>query len=61
MLEKIMNPQVRKYLYYVGVAVLALLVARGVLSPEELQTWEAVVAALVGMGLNGMAARNAGE
>ncbi len=58
MLNQLKKPEVRKYLYYVGVAVLALLVTRGILSPEEMQAWEAVVAALVGMGLNGMAAKN---
>jgi hypothetical protein len=58
MLDKLKKPEVRKYLYQVGVAVMALLAIYGVVNPDQVEAWVVLLGALVGAGLNGMSAYN---
>lgn len=58
MLNQLKKPEVRKYLYTIGVAVMGLLAVYGVVNQEQLELWVVLIGALVGMGLNGMAAKN---
>lgn len=53
-----MNPALRKYLYGVGIAVLAVLAVYGVVGKEELPTWVLLVGAVFGVGTNGLAIAN---
>lgn len=55
---KVLNPQVRTYLYGVISAAMPLLVTAGFLAPEDVQQWLLLAAALLGMGSNIMAAAN---
>lgn len=45
------NPQVRKWLYSVGVAICALLAVYGVLNETHLNAWNVLLAALFGLSI----------
>lgn len=50
-LQDIMTPTVRAWLYGIGLAVCALLVAYGVLTDENVTLWNALIGAVLGMAI----------
>lgn len=52
---KLASPRGINWLYTVATAALALLVAYGVIAPEKLPLWLALMAATLGMGATGTA------
>ena len=54
-MTKIFKPEVRSWVYGVSVAVIALLVALGVLAPDLDETILNLIAAVLGLGNAGLA------
>jgi hypothetical protein len=52
------SERTRAWAYRVGLAVSALLVIYGVLGPDEVEAWVLLLAAVLGMGEAGLAARH---
>jgi hypothetical protein len=51
------SPKFRRYLYVVGIALAALLVAYGLIDTEKVPLWVALLGAVLGIS-NGIAAGN---
>lgn len=54
----IRNPETRRYLYGVAVALIPLLVLFGLIAPEDVATWTNLAGALLGLGAAGLALPN---
>lgn len=54
----IQNPAVRRYIYIVAAAVIAVLVLLGFVVEDQVQVWLNLVAALLGLPVAGLAAPN---
>ena len=52
------DPVIRRYLYGVVVALIPVLVAFGVVSPDSVQVWLNVAAAVLGLGTTTLAIAN---
>ena len=50
-IQRIMTPTVRAWLYGIGIAVCALLVAYGVLTDETVLLWNSLIAAVLGIAI----------
>lgn len=51
MIEKILSPKGRTYLYSVGIAVIALLTTYGLMTQELASVWSALLAPLFGLAI----------
>lgn len=51
MIEKIHSPKGRTYLYSVGIAIIALLTAYGLMTQELASAWSALLAPLFGLAI----------
>lgn len=51
MIEKILSPKGRTYLYSVGIAIIALLTTYGLMTQELASTWSALLAPLFGLAI----------
>jgi len=51
MIEKILSPKGRTYLYSVGIAIIALLTAYGLMTQELASAWSALLAPLFGLAI----------
>ena len=51
MIEKILSPKGRTYLYSVGIAVIALLTTYGLMTQELASAWSALLAPLFGLAI----------
>lgn len=58
---KLEDPKVRRYLYHIVAAVLALLAGYGLLDLEDTAAWLAVAGAVLGVGGLELAAKNTPE
>jgi hypothetical protein len=52
------DPTIRKYLYGVVLAMIPVLVAFGLISPDQVQLWLNLAAAVLGLGTTVLAAAN---
>lgn len=51
MVEKILSPKGRTYLYSVGIAIIALLTTYGLMTQELASAWSALLAPLFGLAI----------
>nr|DAQ17306.1 MAG TPA: Mycobacterial 2 TMS Phage Holin (M2 Hol) Family [Caudoviricetes sp.] len=51
MIEKILSPKGRTYLYSVGIAIIALLTTYGLMTQELASAWSALLAPLFGLAI----------
>ena len=51
MIEKILSPKGRTYLYSVGIAIIALLTTYGLMTQELASAWSALMAPLFGLAI----------
>ena len=51
MIEKILSPKGRTYLYSVGIATIALLTTYGLMTQELASAWSALLAPLFGLAI----------
>ena len=54
----ITDPAIRKYVYGVVLAMIPVLVGFGLISPEQVQLWLNLAAAVLGLGTTGLAVAN---
>lgn len=51
MIDKILSPKGRTYLYSVGIAIIALLTTYGLMTQELASAWSALLAPLFGLAI----------
>lgn len=52
------NEATRAYLYRIVGAVLALLLIYGIVGSDQIDSWDALIQALLGLGVTGLAVKN---